>query len=363
MGAEPGGGRSRRLCGRRRATPWRNLRLAAAAAGSAAVALASPAVGAGATPPTVLDPHGLAVSAYGGWAAWSRSDPATGQFALVVRSPQGAISLPAVAERAAPFDVELGPSGGGGVAAVYSRCTDVKRLQGCQITELPLTATGAPERTLSPPGGGSNHEPAIWNRALVFLRRNPAGGSRRPERLYSWSIGAGRAQALALPVSRGFRGAGQSWPAGLTGLITGLGFNGKQVGYVTSNTVGTFGLSTLWFQPLGRRAELIDQVTGGAGNICEPKFLSPVLAGPWLYAYLHPCNAELDRLTRYRHGQVQNAAYRFRLLDEEISSAVIDGAGLDWDVEAQVEHLASVSWRTIKAPVADTFCSRSDPFC
>jgi hypothetical protein len=60
---------------------------------------------------------------------------------------------------------------------------------------------------------------------------------------------------------------------------------------------------------------------------------------------------------------VQNAAYRFRLLDEEISSAVIDGAGLDWDVEAQVEHLASVSWRTIKAPVADTFCSRSDPFC
>jgi hypothetical protein len=150
----------------------------------------------------------------------------------------------------------------------------------------------------------------------VFLRRNPSGGHRRPETLYVWDIGSRKLQSLALPASRGaLEASGQSWPAGLTGLITGVSFNGKQVAYVTVNLVGTFGESTLWFEPLGGHPQLIDQQTSGAGNTCEAKFVSPVLSGPWLYAYLHACdptaNPRLDRLTRYRHGSVQSAAYTF----------------------------------------------------
>src|ERR1700686_1315631 len=76
---------------------------------------------------TLLDQGGQNVTAYRGWAAWSRYDAATQQFALVLRSPAGAITLPAIPERQAPFDVELGPNGAG-VAAVYSRCSDAAAL-------------------------------------------------------------------------------------------------------------------------------------------------------------------------------------------------------------------------------------------
>ena len=56
---------------------------------------------------------------------------------------------------------------------------------------------GAVERSLAVPGGGSLHEPAIWERTLVFLRRNNAGGNedywhpraRLPDRMLSWQIG------------------------------------------------------------------------------------------------------------------------------------------------------------------------------
>src|SRR4029077_11853201 len=112
---------------------------------------------------------------------------------------------------------------------------------------------------------------------LVFLRRNSSGGRRRPDNLYLWNTGGRKLQSLALPASRGgleAEAGGQRWPAGLTGRITGLTFNGSDVGYVTSNLVGSFGEPPLWFEPLGGRPELIDQETSGAGNSCPPKFVS-----------------------------------------------------------------------------------------
>lgn len=355
-------------------TSWRGRSRLFALGATCAVcvsSLAGFAARAGAQAPVVLDPSGVAVAAYGGWAAWSRLDATTSRYQLVVRSPQGAISVAAVADSASPFDVELGPSGSG-VAAVYSRCVDNKTLRGCRIAELGLGARRAVEHLLAPPGGGSSHEPAIWDNHLVFLRRNSAGGSedpshpgRKPDDLFAWSIGSRKLQSLALPVSRGNRTA--PWPSGLTGLLTGLSFNGKQLGYATANVLGSFGETSLWFESLGGRPELIDQETGGAGNVCQPAFVSPVLAGRWLYAYLHACDpsglVSFDRYTRYRRGEVQRA--RVTLLhsgDESIGSVVPDGAGVDSD-SSGVQQLTSITWRKISAPVAQTFCSRSDPFC
>jgi hypothetical protein len=336
-------------------------------AGCVAVLLAwatAPSARAGAVAPLVLDSNGVSAAAYGGWAAWSRADVTSGRDALVIRSPQGAISLPPIAESATPFDVELGPAGSG-VAAVYSRCSNAAATKGCRIEELELGATGATEHTLTPPGGGSVHEPAIWRGRLVFLRHNPSGGHRRPDNLFAWSIGSRKPQQLTLPVSRGNRAA--RWPSGLTGLITGLTLNGRQVAYATSNAVGSFGETTLWFEPLTGHPELIDQETSGAGNVCEPAFISPALSGGWLYAYLHACdpsaNPDLDRLTRYRSGNVESARFRFiRSGDESISSVVPDGGGVDWDAGG-MQRLITVTWRRIPTPVAQTFCSRADPFC
>jgi hypothetical protein len=328
-----------------------------------AIAVGWTAPGAKALSPVELDPQGVSLAAYGGWAAWSRHDAATGAFALVARSPQGAVSLPAIAERPAPFDVELGPTHGSGVAAVYSRCIDDAARGGCHLVLLALGQTPAHERALAPPGGGSDYRPAIWRTQIAFLRNGASAAA--PDRIFVWPIGSRAATQLALPRSRGNRGAG--WPAGRTGRITGLTFNGMQVGFVTSNTVGTFGETTLWFEPLRGRPILIDQQTGGAGNVCEPQFVSPQLSGRWLYAYLHACdpsgNPRLDRLTRYRHGQVQVARYTFiRAGDEAISSVVSDGAGVDWDANG-IARVRPVAWRTVAVPVPSTFCGRSDPFC
>jgi hypothetical protein len=317
------------------------------------------------------------VSAYGGWSAWSHADTATGQFALTLRAPSGAISAAPVAESGAPLDVELGPAGGGRVAAVFSRCASTVTYAGCHLEELPLGGGG--ERTLAPPVSGSLHMPAIWNGRLVFLRRDPAGGSedyyhptaRRPDQIFSWRIGASSAQAVKLPSSLGSRGAG--WPAGLTGVITGLTLEGGQLAYVTSTGVQSssfeFSMFTLWYQLLGQGPRLIDQATAGEGNVCVPRMLSPTIVGNWLYAYLHACdpsaNAGLDRWTRYGlHARTAQRA-RFAFVgsaEEGIFAVVPDGGGVVWN-DGAVHRLGSVSWRTIARPAPASFCSHSDLFC
>jgi hypothetical protein len=287
----------------------------------------------------------------------------------MLRAPDGTITTAPVPVSKGVFDVQVGPSASG-VEAVYERCADPAHKRGCRVFALPLGKPGASERELAIPGGGSDFRPAVWKGRVAFLRLNPAGGHRRPDSLYTWSIGAGSVRAVTLPASRGGlerESGGQHWPRGLTGEITSLTIGPSQLAYVTSNLVGSFGETTLWYEPVGGRPELIDQRTSGAGNVCPPSFLSPVVAGQWLYAYLHACESASpspDRLTRYKRGRAERASYTFiHAGDDAIDSAVVDGAGADWNDEGSVKRLASVSWRRIPLPVAQTFCSRADPFC
>ncbi len=318
--------------------------------------------------PTVLDRQGSTVAAYGGWAAWSRSDPATNAYALVLRSPAGVISPAAVPERPSPFDVELGPSGSG-VTAVYSRCSNTNKLTGCHIYELPLGVTGATEGMLPVPGS-SVHEPAIWDGSLVFLRRNPGGGSRRPDNLYEWRIGSAQARSVTLPASQGLSSESGRWPKGMTGAISGLTLEGKQIAYTTTAASGSFGVASLWMQGTTGAPKLVDQVTSGASATCEHAFLSPTFLGGWLYAYLHDCdpyaNPASDRWTRYSLTEhtAQQAKVRFVHTGDEVIEAVVpDGGGVDWAGERGLDRLSSVSWRTIRRPVPETFCSQTHPIC
>src|SRR5205807_1720320 len=83
-------------------------------------------------------------------------------------------------------------------------------------------------------------------------------------------------RAVTLPASKGLRESnGGRWPRGLTGEITSLTIGPSQLAYVTSNLFGTFGETTLCYEPIGGRPQLIDQQTSGAGNVCPPSFLSP----------------------------------------------------------------------------------------
>lgn len=332
----------------------------------AALAAAVAAAGARAAAVAVLDARGSGVSAYGGWAAWTHIAPGGSEYELMLRAPGGTISAAPVPISKGVFEVQLGPSASG-VEAVYERCADPPHKRGCRVFALTLGQPGAGEHELAIPGGGSDFRPAIWKRRLAFLRLNPAGASHRPDNLYTWSIGAASVRAVTLPTSKGGREPnGGRWPRGLTGEITSVTIGPSQLAYVTSNLFGTFGETTLWYEPIGRRPQLIDQQTSGAGNLCPPSFLSPVVAGPWLYAYLHACvgSPSLDRLTRYKRGSVERAKFTFvRFGDDGIESAVPDGPGVDWNDEGSVSHLASVAWRRIPLPVPQTFCSRSDPFC
>jgi hypothetical protein len=331
--------------------------------------LASTPAQAGAPTPKLLDRRGQRVSAYGGWAAWSRPDAAANAFALVLRSPAGVISLAPIATSPAPFDVELGPSDSG-VAAVYSRCADAGTLQGCHIYYLRLGVTGATERMLAAPGA-SVHEPAIWGDRLVYVRHNPAGGERRPDDLLEWQIGSSQAHSIALPTSRGLNSqAGGRWPKGVTGTITGLTLHGRQIAYSTVSGYESFGIANLWLQSPTGSPRLIDQVTSGAGATCAHEFLSPTLLDGWLYAYLHDCdpyaNPASDRWTRYSltANTAQRAKFTFvHTGDELIDSVVPDGRGVDWAGESGLERLPSVGWRTIRRPVPKTFCTLAHPIC
>ncbi|HEX3510483.1 MAG TPA: hypothetical protein VHT27_05205 [Solirubrobacteraceae bacterium] len=329
--------------------------------------LALPA-GARAAGGTLLDGLGAGVSAYGGWAAWTHEDPAATATELMLRSPAGVVAPAPVPAGRGSFEVRLGPRAGGGVAAVYRRCSDPAHLRGCSIYELAVGVAGAAERPLAIPGGGSDTDPAIWKNRVAFVR--PRGGSHRhPDGVYVWTIGSRSSPRPAtLEASRGGREAGgERWPKGLTGEVTALTIGPRQLAYVTSVANGSFGETTLWYEPIGGRPELIDQETSGAGNVCAPAFLSPVTAGGWLYAYLHACDPSgdpgRDRLTRYAHGEAQRARYVFAAHgDDALGSVVPDGAGVDWDDEG-VRRIASVSWQRIPLPVAQTFCTRADPFC
>ncbi len=317
-------------------------------------------------------------AAYDGWSAWSRADPATGQFELVTRSPAGVISTPAVRQRAAPFDVELGPHGSS-VVAVYSRCANALTDAGCGIYELPLPASPSSERRLDIPGGGSVHEPAIWNGIIVFLRRDDHGNEdvyspqgARPDSLLEWQGARRKPSYLSLPHSRGVKGSPSEsgWPRGLTGVISGLTLNGSSIAYTTAVADGDFSMSTLWLQQLGHAPRLIDQVAAGAGNVCDPRFLSPVIDRGWLYAYLHDCPAGGgplgdDRFTRYSVSgdRAERADHSFiHHIDDQIFSVVPYDDGVIWDNGA-VDLLARLTWRPLARPVPATFCTRADAFC
>jgi hypothetical protein len=155
-------------------------------------------------------------------------------------------------------------------------------------------------------------------------------------------------------------------------VITGLTIHGNWVAYVTSSGFDTgsveLGMRTLWAQLLGQGPRLIDQITAGEGNVCDPALLSPELSGTDVYAFIHPCDPsgrDFDRWTRYtlRSRTAETARYAFTSSGEDqIYDVLPDTAGAAWE-GTQVLSVPAVPWRRVSRPVPASFCNRSDLFC
>jgi hypothetical protein len=309
------------------------------------------------------------VATYGAWAAWSRYDTAQGGYRLVVRNPAGTITTMGVDERPQPFDVSLGALASGGVGAVYSRCANTAKLKGCHLMQLGIEAAGATEKQLAVPGVGSLYSPALSKRTVAFLRTVPGGGEKHPVELFEWTIGSKHLRALALP-RNSFSGTElRQSPElrrtnGYVGRISWLSLSGTQVAYTRQAPIApAVEVSDLWVQRPGGQPTLIDRThTGGAATGVR-SFLSPMIAGPWLYAYRQ--YADLGS-TWVRYGLSSKTAQQATVnfgdgLEDLVQAAAPLGKGVIWSLlnkspdglpgpGGQMLGLTNVTWKAIKRP-------------
>jgi len=231
------------------------------------------------------------ISAYGGRVAWS-APIGGGRFALMTHTAGGTVRVP-VAPRRVPFDVDLGPTAGGHVAAVYSRCRRdpppsgaggtpalYERGRGCDVFEYDF-ATGR-ERLVAEASSpvASESWPAIWRTRLAFERTYDA--HRRAPLLYIRTLGS-RAPSRRLPTGprRGCAGTG----AGarycgdpLLSRATGLDLRGRRLAFSWTYGGPTEGLETeIRIDTLGARPRLVARQHGG--GLSHPVLEAPALDG------------------------------------------------------------------------------------
>jgi hypothetical protein len=122
------------------------------------------------------------IAAYDGRLVWSRYT-GTGSYELVQRVGTGAVAKLPVEPRTVPFDVDLGPTGGGGVIAVYSRCTAEPKPalpnqeevayetgRGCDVYKLDLRSSREVRFTKANARNASEFWPTYWKGRLAFAR-------------------------------------------------------------------------------------------------------------------------------------------------------------------------------------------------
>lgn len=149
------------------------------------------------------------ISVYrGNWLAFSAYEPASGNYRLMLRHPNGSVLPAPVPPRPVPFDVQLGPLYGGkerslrtALTAVYSRCRTEPQLDPVDMLPLPSTGRGCKlyrydlgsshEQPI--PGSGSRYLPSVWDGELAFVRQGPGGA---PE-LYLGSLTGQHLRRLA----------------------------------------------------------------------------------------------------------------------------------------------------------------------
>ena len=124
------------------------------------------------------------IAAYQGRLVWSRPDGA-GAYELVQRVGDGPVTKLPIKPRAVPFDVDLGPTSGGRVIAVYTRCTkepktafglhqngdvDYRTGRGCDVYKLDVEGSQEVRFTKANAGDATEYWPTYWKGRLAFAR-------------------------------------------------------------------------------------------------------------------------------------------------------------------------------------------------
>lgn len=134
--------------------------------------------------------------------AWSRYDPASGRFKLVI-SRGGRAAEARIKSRLVPFDVDLGPDLAGKTVAVYSRCRTEPRYgtflplparstgRGCDIYKYNLATQRETRVDAASQRGASEYAPSVWGDRLAFASVRERG--RRVVRLLWRSMRSGQA--------------------------------------------------------------------------------------------------------------------------------------------------------------------------
>jgi hypothetical protein len=151
-----------------------------------------------------------------------------------------------------------------------------------------------------------------------------------------------------------------------------LALSGTRVAYTRVAPWGEWAISNLWVQRPGQPPELIDSIeTGGGAGSGTRTYLTPTIAGSWLYAYRQYHEEGLvgadgdPAWVRYSltTNTAQQAQVNFGNQEGEdespLDAAVPLGAGVIWTLQnsrdtseegARVLSLASVKWKPIKRP-------------
>jgi hypothetical protein len=128
----------------------------------------------------IADPTPIA--SYGGRLVFSRAD-GNGGFELVERTGSGPVVPVGVPPRAVPFDVDVGPTSGGHVLAVYSRCateprpnggypsiTEYQTGRGCDVYKVDLDGGRETRYTAVSSTDGTEFWPTYWKGRVGFAR-------------------------------------------------------------------------------------------------------------------------------------------------------------------------------------------------
>lgn len=130
------------------------------------------------------------VSGYGDVVAWSSFHHTTRRYALTI-AVRGRIHAAPVAERAVPFDVDVGPGPDGDPTVVYSRCrrepdsrshADLPVYgvgRGCEIYSYDIGARREHKVAVGVSREFSQYQPSIWRGRIAYVaRRWPLGHPR-----------------------------------------------------------------------------------------------------------------------------------------------------------------------------------------